>query len=34
MNYRIILKRKKKGKEDGLRNGFVEEISMVHQTPC
>jgi hypothetical protein len=27
-------KEKKKGKEDGLRNGFVEEICLVHQTPC
>jgi hypothetical protein len=24
----------KKGKGDGLRNGFVGEICMVHQTPC
>jgi hypothetical protein len=27
-------KKEKKGKEHGLRNGFVEEICMVHQTPC
>jgi hypothetical protein len=34
MNYETVLKRKKDGKEHGLRNGFVEEIRMVHQTPC
>jgi hypothetical protein len=29
MNYKTVMKRKKKGKEHGLRNGFVEEICMV-----
>jgi hypothetical protein len=34
MNYKTVLKRKKKGRDHELRNGFVEEICMVHQTSC
>jgi hypothetical protein len=28
------LEKKEQVKEDGLRNGFVKDICMVHQTPC
>jgi hypothetical protein len=28
------LEKKEERKEDGLRNGFVEEICTVHQTHC